>query len=227
MGPVVIQYDDNLTFTESREWFVANDPANQGNSSPTGTTTGLCTSIVATGTCDITAWVAPTGGSNRLLVVIATVDSNSGTTPSITSIVAGNLGGTTDPLLDNSGGTTVTASGGNDHVISVRYLHENSWNGFDPTSSSANDIRLTVGGATSDVTLTALIISDVDSSGTVVGTPATATAVNWPATSSYTPASTTNVVVVGALGEATGQTESESNLTNLNAPVDNNELILL
>ncbi|MCV0400352.1 MAG: hypothetical protein K5785_10240, partial [Nitrosarchaeum sp.] len=216
LGPIQIKYDTQ-TFTEARSWFVANDPANLSNSSTT-----TCTAVASGGTCTITAWdPSGIGGTNRLLVVVATLDSDGNIAPSIASVNAGTNGGSTTAMNAYTG-ATITSEGGNDHVVAIYYLREVNWGNFN--ISTANDIILTTGTSAGDVTLTAFILSDIDQTSPTVGTPVSTSGGNWPATNSYTASSTTNVVVAAAIAEGTGQTESTSNLTNIaSSPADTNQ----
>src|SRR3989338_4037202 len=117
---------------------------------------------------------------------------------------------------------TAVSEGGNDHMAAIYYLHQNSWSSFVPGTASSNDIRVTMGSGatTADVTISTIILSGIDSTGTIVNTQ-TDLGSNAPATQSYTVTSTTNAIIMAAVTDGTGATETLSGGLLSVANIDN------
>ncbi|QUC64508.1 hypothetical protein NsoK4_08815 [Nitrosopumilus sp. K4] len=212
LGPVEIQHGNGLSFNEARPWFVANDPAHVSSGNTPGTS---CRGVAIGGNCDLTTqWTPPNTGKSRLLVVTVTAnDVNGNSAPSISNVLVGTIGGTTIDIVANS--VIVTSEGGNDHIAAIYYLHENSWSTtFVPGTS--DDVRVTLGSGTtnSDVVVSATILSGIESTGVLVNSQ-TDSGSNAPATQSYTGNRASNALVMVAVDEGTGITETNTNITDI------------
>jgi len=155
LGPLKINYGNNLTFTEARSWFVANDPVTK---TTTGTMAGMATTTPQTFQINTS-----TDDANDAVFVGVAIDSASGAT--VSTVMYGGNSGCNTVSAESLVNTGITAATNGDSRAEIWYI-------TNPTNHGAScDVTIAVGGTFNSFGGGAWYLADVDGSSPISETP--------------------------------------------------------